>query len=423
MAIQTLKLNEIETAFKAFYGKMMGSPHFRVFFKDETQIEYLIKVQAKNFHQSLSMAEPDFQKNYIELGQMHAQLKLPLEDLIAGLALIRDNLSKYTHIDENVLYKMVEHMEQFLAKGYLIAQFQETKVLLDYTQESIKSNYLVEDAQIIARPLIWLEDIIQQLQTIDSITEEDICPASSCPLSPLIEDLMIESQLKAQLMSVHQEQHSLGQSFAYFYQQKDYTLAHFLFTKLHSVTLSLSQQMGLGISHQAVEHLQYDALTGLLLRHSLPLKLKEACQKSFVVKEKLALMMLDLDHFKKVNDSWGHPAGDLVLESLGALITQNQRRDDLAFRYGGEEFLMVLSHIEEATAFKVAERLRKQVANLEIEWEGQPISLTLSIGCLVVNYEDLNTQFEKLIEQADTNLYQAKDFGRNQVVLTHYQAL
>ncbi|HHT00823.1 MAG TPA: GGDEF domain-containing protein, partial [Thiomicrospira sp.] len=100
----------------------------------------------------------------------------------------------------------------------------------------------------------------------------------------------------------------------------------------------------------------------------------------------------------------------------------NQREHDVAFRYGGEEFLLFVSNISEENTVKVAERIRAQVEKLVIEWEGVAIPLTMSIGALVIEPEKLNDALESYIEKADQNLYEAKETGRNKVVISTYQS-
>lgn len=131
--------------------------------------------------------------------------------------------------------------------------------------------------------------------------------------------------------------------------------------------------------------------------------------------EPLALLLTDIDKFKKVNDTWGHPAGDAVLKKVARILAESARDLDLAARYGGEEFVVVLRQTDPAGAKKFAERVRKTIEKLQIQLDtGEMLRVTLSIGiaCFPGDAKDKGS----LIEMADQGLYYAKEHGRNQVV-------
>jgi diguanylate cyclase (GGDEF)-like protein len=124
--------------------------------------------------------------------------------------------------------------------------------------------------------------------------------------------------------------------------------------------------------------------------------------------------MLDVDHFKSVNDTYGHLAGDIVLKNLAAMIRSNLREIDIPCRFGGEEFVVTLPETTLQNAAKLAERLRKLIGETRIETENGLVSITISIGVAEFGGECQNV--EKLLDCADTALYQAKALGRNKVM-------
>lgn len=126
----------------------------------------------------------------------------------------------------------------------------------------------------------------------------------------------------------------------------------------------------------------------------------------------LSLLMLDLDSFKKLNDSFGHQCGDQVLIETTKRITNLLRAGDLFGRYGGEEFAIILPETDVAGASDVAERVRKIIALTPIQWQEQAIDVSISIG--VATLSDKHERYEQLISDADSALYQAKSSGRNQ---------
>lgn len=168
------------------------------------------------------------------------------------------------------------------------------------------------------------------------------------------------------------------------------------------------------------ENLRYqsmrDPLTGLYNRRYLEDFLLKQIHQSERTRTPLSILMLDLDHFKKVNDTYGHDAGDAVLKELGKVLQDDIRVGDIAARYGGEEFIIVFYGIGAEMIKKRAENIRHNVSRLQIKYGAQHVGpITISIGAAV--YPTHGRNAEALIESADKALYFAKANGRNQVVL------
>ena len=185
---------------------------------------------------------------------------------------------------------------------------------------------------------------------------------------------------------------------------------------LHDITESVR------LYHEVSRLATTDELTGLLSRRRLlELGAKEAARARRQGRS-VAVLVLDLDHFKLVNDLHGHAAGDEVLRALGARCRVELRGFDLLSRYGGDEICAVLPELEEADACAVAERLRAAIAGLAVWYGGALINITVSIGVAAVQAEQ-ETTLEKLIEAADDALYQAKDDGRDRVAVALERSL
>lgn len=168
------------------------------------------------------------------------------------------------------------------------------------------------------------------------------------------------------------------------------------------------------------ENLRYqsirDPLTGLYNRRYLEDFLFKQLHQAERTKASFAILMLDLDHFKKINDTYGHDAGDLVLKELGQILNSDIRLGDIAARYGGEEFVLLLYDIDAQAAKMKAENLRSAISNLQVKYGAQPVGqITASIGISV--YPDDAKSPAEVIEAADKALYQAKNKGRNKVIL------
>ena len=173
-----------------------------------------------------------------------------------------------------------------------------------------------------------------------------------------------------------------------------------------------------------------DLLTGFSNKNSMIENLPKILSAEQRKQKKCSLIMLDLDHFKSVNDIYGHEIGDLVLKSISNIIKQNLRASDFPFRYGGEEFLIFLIDSDVDVAKIVAEKIRKAVEEAEIKFKdknNQEIILkkTISIGCVDtkninswdVDDKDFDSKLvmQELIEKADEALYKSKETGRNKI--------
>lgn len=157
----------------------------------------------------------------------------------------------------------------------------------------------------------------------------------------------------------------------------------------------------------------YDHLTGLYNRRQFDSRLKEELVRARRYDKNLSVMVIDLDHFKEVNDTHGHQAGDDVLEEIGDIVRDQTRRNDLACRYGGEEFCVALIETGIGEAEELAERLREDLARRTFRANGTEFQVTCSAG--IVEYEN-EEDYTTLLKKADQALYVAKEQGRNCVV-------
>ena len=161
-----------------------------------------------------------------------------------------------------------------------------------------------------------------------------------------------------------------------------------------------------------------EALTGLFNRRYLDEALPRELNRANRNKEPLSVLMFDIDHFKKFNDTYGHEAGDHVLRKISEVILSNIRESDIACRYGGEEFVIILPGTPIEVAADRAEALRKDVSLTQLEYGGRDIgSLTISVGVAV--FPQHGVVYDALIKTADEAAYRAKERGRNQVVVSN----
>lgn len=156
---------------------------------------------------------------------------------------------------------------------------------------------------------------------------------------------------------------------------------------------------------------RHDMLTGVLTRSAFEARLKAEFDQP--EKTPAALLLLDIDHFKSINDSFGHATGDVALRAVGKVLQNNLRETDMIGRYGGEEFLVLLRNVTREDALAKSERLRRSVSQLRVkELAGRKLTISIGLAC----YTDTLGSIDEWMQRADKSLYDAKNAGRNQVV-------
>ena len=182
---------------------------------------------------------------------------------------------------------------------------------------------------------------------------------------------------------------------------------------------AIATQAGLAIQNarlyaQMLELSYTDPLTGVPNRRQLAQRLEQEWTRSLRFGDDLAVLMIDLDHFKRVNDTYGHQFGDAILRSVALALQRNIRKVDTVARFGGEEFCVVLPRVTKAEALEIAEKLRRSIAQTALEGSpGMTLFTSISIGVAALGADAADANL--LLEQADRALYEAKRSGRNAV--------
>ncbi len=183
------------------------------------------------------------------------------------------------------------------------------------------------------------------------------------------------------------------------------------------ILAALADQAAVAISRAKLyEAAITDGMTGLFIRRFAMHKLREEVKRSRRYDNHLGVVMCDIDHFKRVNDTWGHPAGDAVIIKVAETLKSGLRIDvDLAGRYGGEEFLLVMPQTDAEGTGVASERLREAIEDLEVEiGGGRTLKVTMSFGITEMGPEDTA---ESVLARADQALYESKETGRNKVTV------
>jgi diguanylate cyclase (GGDEF)-like protein len=192
-----------------------------------------------------------------------------------------------------------------------------------------------------------------------------------------------------------------------------------LMKKAETYSLELGSEISLLNNVVIMSVYNKDPLTGFLSRRFMERVMLNQMEIARATEAAFSLIMFDLDHFKQINDSHGHQTGDRMLEHVAAIVRSSLRQSDLVFRYGGEEFLIVLPSTKVQQARQLAEKLRQRIAQSPLPGD-EALPITASFGVLQIvpdNYKMVDMMLvRELIGECDTRLYSAKERGRNCVV-------
>ncbi len=333
--------------------------------------------------------------------RMFSQIKLSYK-AISMLHEHGSSLSEVIELDE-ILQKIVESSEALTGGSAVLLWrtnssyriYKPDKLIIKEQKVSIKKlkETLLELIRSNKKPL-YFSDL--------AMYKKKALPLNGVnPKSMFVVPLIIEKRVQAMVAVFSSKRDAFNQ-----------IQRHLLEVYLYQASESASKAM----LHEEIKMMAFtDGLTGLYNHRRFQERLQEELKRADRYTEPVSLILLDIDHFKKVNDTYGHPAGDAVLKKIAEIIRKAVREIDFPARYGGEEFALIILKSTAREAKKIAERLRKKVEQTTVKTDTADINVTLSLG--IASYpEDARTR-EDLIERADQALYRAKQEGRNKTVL------
>jgi diguanylate cyclase (GGDEF)-like protein len=183
-----------------------------------------------------------------------------------------------------------------------------------------------------------------------------------------------------------------------------------------TIKFSVKDDLELQAEQQLYESSVRDPLTGLHNRRHLDERMRAELAFASRHETALSVLVIDVDHFKKINDTMGHGAGDAALKALAERLHRSVRAEDVVARYGGEEFAVIARGIKPAGALLLAERIRETVARMRVPYEAQSIAFTVSIGVATMDGSRRFSSVEELFKTSDDALYKAKSSGRNRCI-------
>lgn len=242
-----------------------------------------------------------------------------------------------------------------------------------------------------------------------NLTPDNLLSDYGMPVGSMLEITLLSFALAHRLKLAREDNERLQQQHAAELEQRVASRTRALDQALHDLTQANQQLQRLTV---------HDALTGLKNRQFFDQHLQHTWRQALRWQQPLGLLMIDIDYFKRVNDSHGHPAGDEALRRIAKVIAGCLRRPgDEAIRYGGEEFAVILPHTDGEGISYLAECIRSRATQLQFVWEGQAIPLSVSIGAALI-LPQAGHETQQLVQQADQLLYQAKQGGRNRCVFS-----
>jgi len=413
--IQLLE-SELTDIFQRFYDNILSDEHLAVYFDDMQQVRNLIKKQIGNMQNVLRSNPSSLQEIYYHLGAKHHAMHIPLSAVQHSFHFLQREMMKTPDFARNCdpleLIDLISLLLQHFSQGYF-----ESEILSFYPFLDLLYDYS-RDTKMLKEHISWFFNLLQAVEkkdenhlghdTVNSKLKDDY-------ISLEFDNILSKKEHSNEICRINSDIHDQTSMLFYYIGKKDYNQAFNLFSNIKESFLLFVQLLGSLERINTIQNLSYDDLTGLLVRRDLTYLFENQIMVADRLNKNIAVIMADIDYFKRVNDNFGHRAGDCVLKKFADVILDNIRVTDHAFRYGGEEFLILLYGVDSRTAWEISERIRTIVYNTDIHYQDYKLNITCSFGITMYKPND-NIDSNALIALADKNLYKSKEQGRNRVV-------
>lgn len=417
-----LIVDYIDKAFEAFYETMLNDTRLTIFFKNEKQIKDLIEKQKRHFQISLEMPIDMLKKSYITLGEFHYELKIPYIDFIKGTDILQEHFllnSQKNKPNANLMNEIFEYfkiMKAYTAKGYLNKMLLEDKKDIQTFFEQTNEN---QDAYlpraIILEKIQWLKKLIYSIENSEEI---DLNTDDNLLKEWLKEEKLLSVDKKLFFEDLEKRIMINTQNLFYFLKREEYLEILPLYTSLLSIyklTLMMNNAITIEYANKIIENMKLDSLTGLFRKEHFQELLKKEISLCNRENTNFSIAYIDIDHFKKINDTYGHFSGDKVIEKIGEVIIKNIRASDFGFRIGGDEFALLLKNATAEQTKNVCKKITESFTNFEFIFnEKIKFTVTLSIGISEYKNND-KVDLITFLKSVDDKLYEAKNNGRNNI--------
>lgn len=423
--IEPLILPNTERCAERFYSELLADDATKAFLSNELVKERLSRELAKWIGLTLTLkTDLEARQTLVTLqrhvGEVHARVNVPMTLVNSAMTIVKDELFTIllnAHLDEQtkthaviIINQLLDASLSLINEAYLEGRVANERSAQEFRSRTTAHELAIEIERVKGAFFSWLTELMTGLLTQQPLLKTDLSKQDfglwiRHKLDFICSSQKIINNIKHNLTQI---QHHLDEML---------TLPNeFRGLKIKQIT-DLTNECGWFLSSIADKNIEdstrEDSLTALIERRFMAPIMQKETQMAIKSNTPYSVMMIDVDNFKSINDIYGHQAGDTVLSCIGRSIKRILKITDYAFRYGGEEFLILLPEIDLAGARGTAEQILTEIRQVRVEIEnGRHISVTASIGLAEFSG---HPDFMQLINQADQNLYQAKHNGKDQV--------
>ncbi|OGT16650.1 MAG: hypothetical protein A3J49_11005 [Gallionellales bacterium RIFCSPHIGHO2_02_FULL_57_16] len=411
-----------------FYKNMLADDEARQFLDNDLVNQRLHASLQHWLIELFSDAQKDpheIYKHQCRIGEVHARIQVPISLVMHGARLLKHTIHDYlvlSHLEREELVKATSYVAETIGLAldtitdyFIIDMEKHTRADEAYRMFALGQNMMAERERQRAALLEWAQQILFKL--LAGGTEAELPGIGNSEFGMwLFHKAAIIFESAPELERIRQRIEQVEKTlFPKLVESRRSSVDTSLLMKEIEAGISEIKFLLGGLFDRFIEmESGRDALTHLLNRRFLPAVLTREMAMARRSEVPFSLLLLDLDRFKIINDTYGHAAGDLVLQQAADLITGSVRAGDFVFRYGGEEILIVLVEVDKERAMRVAETIREKVASEQMQvGEDRTASITVSIGVATYNG---HPDYETMMKDADGALYQAKEAGRNRCV-------
>lgn len=413
-----------------FYTHMLSDDEARSFLDNDIVSQRLHASMQKWLNELFSHGPKDPHEIYrhqCRIGEVHARIQVPISLVTHGARILKHAINEYlvaSSLERNDLVKasnfVAETMELALdtITDYFILDMEKhTRADEAYRTFALGQNMLAERERQRAALLEWAQQILFTL--LNGGGEADLPGIGNSEFGMWLYHkaaIIFESAPELELIRQRIEQVEKSLFPKLVESRRNSGDASVLMKEIESGIAEIKFLLG-GLFDRFIEvESGRDSLTHLLNRRFLPAVLTREMAMARRSSVPFSLLLLDLDYFKRVNDTFGHAAGDMVLQHAADMVTGSVRAGDFVFRYGGEEILVVLVEVDKERAQRIAETIREKFAAEQMQiGEDRTTNVTVSIGVATYNG---HPDYETMMKDADGALYQAKEAGRNRTIVS-----
>lgn len=437
--IEQIVVPESQSIADAFYEEMLAIPETEPFLDNklvDKRLRHSLSAWLKMLFKPRSQEDVEY---YItrqrEIGNVHARIDVPMHLVNHGIRtlkreccqhLVKSSLEKDDLVEALILInELLDHLAALINESYLKDMVVNERNAQSLRMNAISHGLAIECERLRSLLFDWLRKVLttlyqghpEDLRQLASLYTSDFGLWVLYKADLVFADYQdVVNNLKEQIQHI-EESVQKAISLCLSEKNEDFALA---VAELNDHVTHAAWLLSSFVGHALEMENVRDPLTRLFNRRYLPTIMQYAIRISIKHDIKFAVLLFDIDHFKEVNDTHGHDSGDAILSQFSELLATNVRTGDFVFRYGGEEFLILLSGVTFEMAQSIAKKLRSLVAEHPFTIsQTKQIRLTTSIGVAI---HDGHPDYSQIITQADEALYQAKQAGRNRVKIVSSSA-